>query len=132
MSKRKLAAGIVALLVALNGVLALAQSGSGMPYALMAKLLGPNMLRAEVVWKGGGVTHDYLLDSGRIRSLTAGSSMITLVERDGKLVTVTVAPTARITLGGEVVPFSSLRRGQRVLIMRDGSSPAELVQATRK
>ena len=85
------------------------------------------MVRAEIVWKSGNVLHDYLLDNGRIRNV--GVNSLTLVEKDGKIVTVPVSPTARVTLNGTQVPLSSLRRGQRVTTIRDGNLPAETVEA---
>ena len=132
MPRTKIAVGVVALLLALGVALAVAQSSSGRPLALISKLLGPNMIRAEIVWKSGGVTHDYLLDNGRIRNLNAGTSTLTLVEKDGKVVIVPVSPVARITLNGGGIPFAGLRRGQRVMTIRDGNAPAEAVQAFTK
>jgi hypothetical protein len=48
------------------------------------------------------------------------------------VVSVPVAPNARITLNGTVVPFSSLRRGLRAMTIRDGNAPADTVQAFTK
>ena len=117
---------LAGLLLALNVVLAIAQTSSGAPFALVSRLLGPNMIRAEIVWKSAGVTHDYLLDNGRIRNLNP------IVEKDGKVVTVPVSPAARITLNGGGAPFAALRRGQRVMTIRDGNAPADTVQASTK
>ena len=130
MPKRRIVALLAGLLLALNVVLAVAQSSSGFPLSFANKLLGPNMVRAEIVWKSGNVLHDYLLDNGRIRNV--GVNSLTLVEKDGKVVVVAVAPSAKITLNGAVVPFSSLRRGHRVMTIRDGNAPAETVQASPK
>jgi len=132
MRKTRVVALVAGLVLALNVTLALSQSSSALPGNLANRLLGPNMLRAEVVVKLGGAYHDYLLDNGRIRNLNAGSSLVTLVEKDGKVVNVPVAPNARITLNGSVVPFSSLRRGLRAMTIRDGNAPAETVQAFTK
>jgi hypothetical protein len=129
---KKIAVGVAALLLALNVVLAVVQSSSGASLAFVTKLLGPNMIRAEIVWRSGGVTHDYLLDNGRIRNLNVGASTITLVEKDGKVVTVPVSPTARITLNGGGAPFAALRRGQRAMTIRDGNASAEIVQVSTK
>ena len=127
MPKRRIVALLAGLLLALNVVLAVAQSSSGFPLSFANKLLGPNMVRAEIVWKSGNVLHDYLLDNGRIRNV--GVNSLTLVEKDGKIVTVPVSPTAKVTLNGAQVPLSSLRRGQRVTTIRDGNLPAETVEA---
>ena len=132
MPKRKVVGLLAGLLLAFNVVLALSQSSGALPLGLGNRFLGPNMLRAEIVVKVGGSYHDYLLDNGRIRNLNAGTSLVTLVEKDGKVVSVPVAPNARITLNGTVVPFSSLRRGLRAMTIRDGNAPAETVQAFAK
>src|SRR2546423_4773993 len=125
MPKTRIVALVAGLLLALNVALALAQSSAGLPRGLTNKLLGPNMVRAEILWRSGGVQHDYLLDNGRIRSVGVGS--ITLVEKDGKVVTVPVAPDAEVTLRTSPVPFSTLRRGMRAVTYRDGNAPAEKV-----
>jgi hypothetical protein len=132
MPKRKVVGLLAGLLLAFNVVLALSQSSGALPLGLGNRFLGPNMLRAEIVVKVGGSYHDYLLDNGRIRNLNAGTSLVTLVEKDGKVVSVPVAPNARITLNGTVVPFSSLRRGLRAMTIRDGNAPADTVQAFTK
>jgi len=130
MSKRRIVALLVGLSLALNVVLVLAQSGTALPLASINRLLGPNMVRAEILWRSGGVQHDYLLDNGRIRSVGVGS--ITPAEQDGKVVTVAVAPDAEVTLRTSPVAFSTLRRGMRAVTYRDGNAPAEKVEAFSK
>jgi hypothetical protein len=130
MPKRRIVALLAGLLLALNVVLVLAQSGSALSWSLATKLLGPNMVRAEILWKSGGVQHDYLLDNGRIRTLSAGS--LTLVEKDGKVVPVAVAPDAEVTFRASPVPLSALRRGMRAITYRDGNAPAYKVEAFPK
>ena len=132
MTKRRVVALLAALVLALEVALWVSQPSGALPLSLGNRFLGPNMLRAEIVVKVGGVYHDYLLDNGRIRNLNAGTSMVTLVEKDGKVVSVPVAPNARITLNSTTVPFSSLRRGLRAMTIRDGNAPAETVQAFTK
>ena len=130
MPKRRIVALLAGLLLALNVVLAVAQSSSGFPLSFANKLLGPNMVRAEIVWKSGNVLHDYLLDSGRIRNFAPGS--LTIVEKDGKVVTVTVAVDAAVTFRGSPVPLTALRRGMRAITYRDGNAPAFQVEAFPK
>jgi hypothetical protein len=132
MTKRRVVGLLAALVLALEVALWVSQPGGALPLGLANRFLGPNMLRAEIVVKVGGSYHDYLLDNGRIRNLNAGTSLVTLVEKDGKVVSVPVAPSARITLNGTVVPFSSLRRGLRAMTIRDGNAPADTVQAFTK
>jgi hypothetical protein len=78
-----------------------------------------------------GTIHDYRVDRGRIRAIVRATMSLTLLERDGTLVTVAVSPTANITLGGVSVPFTRLRRGFTATTVRDGDTTASIVQATR-
>jgi hypothetical protein len=130
MKRRTLFVAAFAALLALNAVLLLVQSSLALPGALSSYLLGPKMVKAEIVLKDGSGLHDYRLDQGKIRAV--GSSSITLWERTGELVTVPVAAGARVTLGGKTVSLASLRRGMRATTMREGSSPAISVQAAKR
>jgi hypothetical protein len=78
----------------------------------------------------GGTVHDYRLDRGRIRGVNRVAGSIALLERDGTVVTVPVAATARVTIDGRPTGFDALRRGMRALTVRDGDAAAEVVQAT--
>ena len=67
----------------------------GFPPRLRASpdyFFGPNMVRAEVLLKTGGVSQDYRLDRGKVRAVAPG--MLMVAERDGLVVQVTVAPDA--------------------------------------
>jgi len=118
---------IVAALLALNALLFVAQPGLALPGSLAGYFFGPKMIRAEVILKDAGVLHDYRLDRGRVRAVSAGS--LTLLERDGTLVVVPVAPDADVRLNGRVVPLSALRRGMVAMTVRDGGAPASTVRA---
>ena len=130
-SMRKLLV-LLAALLALNAVLLGAGSGLALPGSLATYLFGPKMVRGEIVVKDGGVSHDYRIDQGRIRVVGTGASVLSLYERDGQLVTVPVAPGARITLGGRTVPLTALKRGMRAITVRDGNAAAESVQAFKR
>jgi hypothetical protein len=123
---------VVAALLAVNAVLVGAQLGYALPSSFVAYLLGPKMVRGEIVVKDGGAVHDYRVDQGRLRAVVVGSSVLSLYERDGQLVSVPVAPGARITLAGRVVPLSALKRGMRVITVRDGNSGATIVQTFKR
>jgi hypothetical protein len=84
-----------------------------------------------VVTNEAGTIHDYRVDRGRIRGIARATMSLTLLERDGTLVTVAVSPSANITLGGVSVPFTRLRRGFTATTVRDGAAAASIVQATR-
>ena len=120
----------VAALLALNAVLLVAQPGLALPRNIAGYLLGPNMVRAEVIVKEGGVLHDYRLDRGRVRSV--GAASLVLAEADGTVVTLAVAPNAEISLGASRVPLSALRRGMKAFVIRNGEGPAIVIRATRR
>ena len=132
MRNRKLTRAIWALcaLLALNAVLLVAQRGLALPRNLSAYLLGPAMVRAEVIVKEGAVLHDYRLDRGRIRTVSAGS--LSILEADGTVVSVAVAPNAAVTLHGARVPLSALKPRMKVLVIRNGDAAAIEVRATRR
>ena len=122
----------VAALLVLNAVLVVAQPGIAHPRSLADYLFGPAMIRAEVVVQDGTATHDYRLDQGRLLTVAPARGILRLRERDGRVVAVQVAPTARIELHGQPVQLAALRRGVRVLVLRDGEQPAEVVLAGRR
>ena len=126
---------LIALAAAATTIVALAlvQAGAAGPGSSLGSFFfGPKLVRAEVVTNEAGTIHDYRVDRGKIRGIVRSSLTLTLLERDGTLVTVPVAPTANVTLGGVTVPFSMLRRGFTATTVRDGSAAASIVQATRR
>ncbi len=106
--------------------LALVQAGAAGPGSLGAFFFGPKLVRAEVVLADAGVLHDYRIDRGRIRTVGIGS--ISLLERDGTVVTVPVSPTADVRLRGRSVPLARLRRGLVATTIRDSDQPAAVVK----
>ena len=130
MTRRTFALLVVATLLALNATLLLVQPGLALPGSLAAWLLGPKMVKAEIVVKDGKTTYDYRIDQGKLRAVS--STSVTLYERTGELVVVPVSPGARVTLGGRAVLLTALRKGMRVQTLRNGSAPADTVQAFRR
>lgn len=130
MPKRRIAVWAFAVLLALNAVLLVAQPGLALPGSLGNYFFGPKLVRAEVLVKDGGVLHDYRVDRGVIRAKSNGT--LSLLERDGSLVAITVAPSAAITIGGRPAAFAELRRGMVATVIRDGDAPATEVRASRK
>ena len=130
MKRRTVAVLAVSVLLALNAVLLLVQPGLALPGSLAAYLLGPKMVKAEIVVKDGGTTYDYRIDQGRVRAVA--STSLTLYERTGDVVTIPVSPGARVTLGGKTVLLTALRKGMRAQTVRNGSAPADTVQAFRR
>lgn len=120
--------GIAASAAAIAG-LALAQGGAAGLGSLGNFFFGPKLVRAEVITSEAGVIHDYRVDRGRIRLVTSAS--LTLVEKDGTVVSIPVASTASVTLAGRTVPLKQLKRGFTATTVRDGSDSASTVIATR-
>lgn len=91
-------------------------------------LFGTSMVRAEVVVQEPDGLHDIRVDRGRITALAAGS--LTLKERDGSLVTLSVSPAVQVTINGNVRAFRALRSGYRVQwALRDGDGPVTRIVA---
>jgi hypothetical protein len=125
-TKRSKPVWAIAALLAVNAFLLVAQPGLALPRSLANYFFGPNLIRAEVLVKDAGVVHDYRLDRGVIRAKTPGS--LTLRERDGQVVTISVAPNAEILFRGTTIQFGRLRVGMQALTVREGDTPAILVQ----
>ena len=121
--------GLTAVL-ALNAALWLAQFGFALPTSLGSYFFGPKMVRAEVVVKDAGVVHDFRIDRGRIRAISGFT--LTLAERDGTLVTVSVSPSAQVTLDGSPSSFSALRKRMQATVIRDNGAPAYRVIASTR
>ena len=120
---------LTAAAAAMVAALALVQAGAAGPRSLGALFFGPKLVRAEVVLQDAAGLHDYRVDRGRVRAVSAGS--LTLRERDGTVVVVPVAPTADVRLGGVAVRLTQLRRGFVATTVREGDRPAERVEAVR-
>ena len=80
---------LAATLVALNTFFWLAQGGFALPGALIDRFFGPRMIRAEVIVGGPLQVNDFRLDRGVITTTAPGS--ITIRERDGTVVTISVS-----------------------------------------
>jgi hypothetical protein len=109
--------------------LALPALTAALPKSMTAYLLGPRMIRSEVVAKGANnAYHDYRLDRGRIAKRTAGT--LVLAERDGTQATLKVAPNARVSLNGKPAKWRQLRPGLQAVVARTDNLPADIVYAT--
>jgi hypothetical protein len=100
--------------------------------SITRSLFGPGLIRAEAIVREGGVVRDYRVDRGRVRAILRPTNTIVLREADGTIATITVAPDARIELGGRVVAFAAIRRGMRATTLREGGGPATRVQLLRR
>src|SRR6266536_3104624 len=88
----------IALLASVAALAAPALGARPLPASVSGYLLGPKLIRAEIVVKLNGL-HDYRLDRGKLlKRYSAGS--LNLLERDGTKTPVKVAPWARVILNG--------------------------------
>ena len=126
------AVGVLAALLALNAVLFVAQPGLALPRSLANYFYGNGLIRAEVVVRDAEGIHDWRLDQGRILRVLPARSLLRIVEHDGRVVEVQVAPDARNELHGRPVLLTALRRGVRAFVVRDGEAPAVVVLAGRR
>jgi hypothetical protein len=114
-------------LVALNSFFWLAPGGFALSRALIDQYFGSKMIRAEVVVATPTGSDDYLIDRGVIRSVTPTS--VTLKEKDGRMVSIDIAPTASITgAAGHARGLGVLRIGLRVMVLRLANASASSVQ----
>jgi hypothetical protein len=123
--------GLKLAVLACAAVLAAPALGAGvLPSATSAYLLGPKMIRAEILVIKGSVQHDFRLDRGKLVKRYAAGSLI-LLERDGTKTTVKVAPAAHVFLNGTQTPVSlrRLRAGMQIAVSHQGDLPAVNVYA---
>jgi hypothetical protein len=126
MTRRRFAL-LAATLVALNVFFWLAQGGFALPGALIDRFFGPRLIRAEVVVGGGPlVVNDFRIDRGVITATAPGS--ITVRERDGTVVTISVTPETRVLGRPRITDVSQLRPPMRVLVVRKANAPAAQIQ----
>jgi hypothetical protein len=124
--------GLKIAVLACAVVLAAPALGAGvLPAATSANLIGPKMVRAEIlVIKGDGSTQDWRLDRGKLVKRYAAGSLI-LLERDGTKTTIKVAASARVTLNGNAKPVNvrRLRAGMQIALAHVGDLSADRAYA---
>jgi hypothetical protein len=117
-------------ILALNAFFWLATTGFSLPPKLAAYFLGPRMIRAEVVLKdANGVYHDFRFDQGVIRGVNRRDLQLKVLEKDGTLVTLQIAPNAQVKLNGRASTLGALRRGYKGTVTRDKDAAAHSVLA---
>jgi hypothetical protein len=124
-TKRGLRLVVLACIAALGAAPAL--GARPVPAPVSAYLLGPKLIRAEIVLKGSPL-HDYRLDRGKLIKRSNGRSL-NLLERDGTKTSVTVAPGARVFLNGALSTLKRLRVGTQIAVAHDRDLPAATVFA---
>jgi hypothetical protein len=102
------------------------------PPSVATYLLGPKMIRGEIVVKQSSLgERDYRLDRGKLAKRYAAGSL-TLLERDGTKTAVAVASTARVFVNGVPSTLRRLRVGMQIAVWRLGDQPANNVLAGTK
>jgi hypothetical protein len=124
-SRGRLVLALTAALLALPQLVAAAP----LPPRLAASLLGPQMIRAEILVKANG-NPDFQLNRGRIAAPWNGTS-ITLQQVGGESAAIAVSANATVTLNGKPASVLDLRRGMQVAVSLHGNQPADVVVATR-
>jgi hypothetical protein len=76
-----------------------------------------------------GQAHTEIFDRGRVQIV--GASSLTLLERDGSVVTIQVAPTAVIRVNGLAAALAQIQPGYSATTLGLDGRPARRVQATR-
>jgi hypothetical protein len=113
-------------LVALNAFFWVAGPSLGLTKAIINQFFGSRLVRAEVILQGASGPEDWLIDRGVVTSVS--NSTVTLREGDGRLVPVTVDPSARVQGPVRFTSVSKLRPRLLVVIYHQANQPAQLVQ----
>jgi hypothetical protein len=119
------AAGAV-VLVASAASLASPNAPPGSARDLSLTYFATGFVRAEVVTFQGHVEHDYRIDEGRV--LAVKTSSIDLLERDGTRQTIAINGQTLIAGVGRLFSRSTINRGLRVVVLRDGNGAAQQIR----
>src|SRR5438093_9708416 len=118
MKRTWLLVAVAAIVINVSLWLATAVFGAGGDF-----FFGPKVVSAEVVVLDGSGLHDYTIHRGKIRAVSGRT--LTIRQRDGNTVTVTVAPDARVEgPAGRLIPFERLRPGINAETVQDKDQPA--------
>jgi hypothetical protein len=114
--------------VAVNAFFWVAQSGFALPGGgFVQSILGGRFIRAEVLWlTPDGKVQDSRLDRGVVVSFTTDT--VVLREKDGTQQTIPLAPTVAVHAGTQIGSTAILKRGMRVVVARQATSPADTIQ----
>ena len=127
---------LVALAVTISGA-ALLSPASGAPLISDQKanravkaLVGPDLVRAEIVTFSAGEVGDYWVYRGVVRKLRG--RLLTLTQRDGTAAQVRLSQATQIRIDARKGTVKLLRRGMRATFMRKGSAPASWLYVNRR
>lgn len=127
---------IVAFIVTIGGVI-LSSPASGAPVIsgqranrAVKDLVGPGLIRAEIVTFNAGEVGVYSVDRGVVRKIRG--RLLTLAERDGTVVGVRLSSATRIRIDGWRGTSRRVRLGMRATVMRSGNAAASWLYAVRR
>ena len=114
----RLFAGFSAALAVVAGTSLLAAASPFGPDArsLAGRFFGPQLARAEIVVARSGAVRGFRVDRGTVRSASPG--LVEVRELDGTVVSIPVAPDARVRVNGRRGTVAHVRRGARVTVIR--------------
>jgi hypothetical protein len=124
--KRRRFLFLATALLAVNAFFWLAQGGFALPKAIVNQFFGANMVRAEVIVEQAGTTQDWRIDRGVITAISGTN--VTLRERDNTSVVLQLDPNARVQGPARFGSVAQLRRRLRIVVYRQSTGPATLVQ----
>lgn len=126
MRKRRFAL-LAGILVTLNLALWFAPPGLALQKIVLGKLLGPHLIRAEVIDScGSGCTTDTRVDRGIVVAVTG--TQLTLREADGKQQPIALGPATRVVAKNRPLSLAALSRGWRVLVTWPANGAAAVVK----
>jgi len=91
--------------------------------------LPPGWSHAEINVLVKGKPHTLIYDRGKVQAVSGSS--LTLRERDGSVVTVTVAPNATVKVNGKSMSLADVRVGGTAQTKRVDGGPAVVVQVVQ-
>ncbi len=114
------------VLAACTLALGLASPGLALRRAVVKQLFGPKLVRAEAIEKGGA---DLRLDRGVITQVN--STQLTLREADGRIQTIPLAATTKVTGFGSRLPVGALARRWHVFVVWPAGGTAQSIEVGR-
>ncbi len=117
---------LAGVLAALGVVLLLAAPGLAIRRAIVNQLLGPKMVRAQILERTGA---QWNLDRGVITQVN--STQLTLQEADGRVQPITLSSATKVIRRGTSLPLSALAPRWHVLVTWPESGPALFVDVEK-
>jgi hypothetical protein len=117
-------------LLSLGGVAARSGSYASDPAAKVIQgLFGPGLVRAEVITYNGSVA-DIRIDRGLVTRISG--RVLTLTERDGRVVKLQISASAQVTIDGRRARPPELAPRMHATVIRSGNGPVAQLFAYRR